>query len=157
MALLTSPFFTTFTLSIEGEWSGNTISTPSPYETLRTVNVSVRPEPARAMTVPSNVWMRDLPSSTIFNWTSTVSPTLNCGISFFKNFASTNLTILLSISYPFPFDDVRPALSSPLQCFRRAPGFNLPMVSAQQNLRHLFPYEFCRPCILRILEHSAFK
>src|SRR5262245_18750136 len=66
--------------SIFGEWSGNVRSTPTPDESLRTVNVSRTPAPWRLMTIPSKTWTRRRWPSITWKCTRTVSPALNCGM-----------------------------------------------------------------------------
>src|SRR5690348_10800546 len=65
--------------SMRGECTGNVRSTPTPYDVLRTVNVSRLPAPLRPMTVPSKTWMRSLSPSTTRTCTRTVSPGLKAG------------------------------------------------------------------------------
>src|SRR5712672_2586008 len=55
-------------------------STPTPYETLRTVKVELRCPRFLRITTPSKIWMRSLSPSLIFVCTRTVSPTRNSGI-----------------------------------------------------------------------------
>jgi len=64
-------------------------STPSPATMRRTVNISLRPWPLRAMTVPVKTWMRSLSPSTILQWTSTISPMRKKGTFFFRHLLST--------------------------------------------------------------------
>src|SRR6266705_3582577 len=54
-------------------------STPTPYETFRTVKVELRWPRLLRMTTPSKIWMRSLSPSLIFVCTRTVSPTRNAG------------------------------------------------------------------------------
>src|SRR5690606_29049537 len=68
-------------LSMIGEWSGNTRSTPTPKLILRTVNVAVAPPPWRAMTTPSKTWIRSRPPSTTRTCTFTLSPARKLGMS----------------------------------------------------------------------------
>src|SRR5690606_13999427 len=54
LARRTLPRRTTSILSTRGEWSGNVLSTPTPWETFLTVNISLRPPPLFLITTPSN-------------------------------------------------------------------------------------------------------
>src|SRR5213593_2882379 len=65
--------------SMRGECTGNVRSTPTPYDVLRTVNISRLPPPLRRITVPSKTWMRSLSPSTTRTCTRTVSPGLKAG------------------------------------------------------------------------------
>src|SRR6058998_803643 len=67
--------------SMRGECTGKMRSTPTPYDVLRTVNVSRLAPPLRPMTVPSKTWMRSLSPSTTRTCTRTVSPGLKGGTS----------------------------------------------------------------------------
>src|SRR5438552_7327297 len=67
--------------STRGEWTGKVRSTPTPYDVLRTVNISRLPPPLRRITVPSKTWMRSLSPSTTRTCTRTVSPGLKGGNS----------------------------------------------------------------------------
>ena len=69
---------------------GKMRSTPTPLAILRTVNVSVAPDPRRWMTTPWNAWRRSLLPSLIFNVTVTVSPAPNSG----QSLVSTNLAVM---------------------------------------------------------------
>ena len=62
-----------------GECSGNVLSTPTPNDCLRTVNVSREPAPWRLMTMPSKTWSRERAPSITRKWTRTLSPALNRG------------------------------------------------------------------------------
>src|SRR6266487_6544534 len=68
---------------MRGECSGNTRSTPSPYEMRRTVKVSLSPRPFRPITMPAKIWIRSLSPSTTRVCTRTLSPTENALASFF--------------------------------------------------------------------------
>src|SRR5438094_4584099 len=90
-------------------------STPTPYDTLRTVNVELSWPRFRRMTTPSKIWMRSLSPSLIFVCTRTVSPTRNAGtwprasgltffcstssIAFARIFAPLLRTCLCRVSY----------------------------------------------------------
>ena len=56
-------------------------STPTPPETLRTVNIWREPPPLREMTMPWKIWMRSLSPSLTFTCTLTVSPGAKFGMS----------------------------------------------------------------------------
>src|SRR3712207_4815651 len=64
-----------------GEWTGKVRSTPTPKETLRTVNVSRRPPPWRRRTKPWKTWIRSRLPSTTRTCTLTVSPGRKSGRS----------------------------------------------------------------------------
>src|SRR5580765_227123 len=64
-----------------GVWIGKVRSTPTPKETLRTVNVSPTPPPWRRMTTPLKTWTRERVPSTTLTCTLTVSPARNAGMS----------------------------------------------------------------------------
>src|SRR5438132_13789578 len=90
-------------------------STPTPYDTLRTVKVELRCPRLRRMTTPSKIWIRSLSPSLIFVCTRTVSPTRNAGtcprasgftflsstssIAFARIFAPLLRTCLCRVSY----------------------------------------------------------
>src|SRR5437660_169657 len=90
-------------------------STPTPYDTLRTVKVELRCPRFLRMTTPSKIWMRSLSPSLIFVCTRTVSPTRNAGtwprasgltffcstssIAFARIFAPLLRTCLCRVSY----------------------------------------------------------
>src|SRR2546422_7477199 len=67
--------------SMRGECTGKMRSTPTPYDVLRTVNVSRLAPPLRPITEPSKTWMRSLSPSTTRTCTRTVSPGLKPGTS----------------------------------------------------------------------------
>ena len=69
---------------------GKMRSTPTPLAILRTVKVSVDPEPRRWMTTPWKAWRRSLLPSLILIVTVTVSPAPNSGHSW----VSTNLAVM---------------------------------------------------------------
>src|SRR5438270_8698729 len=79
-------------------------STPTPYETLRTVKVELRCPRFLRMTTPSKIWMRSLWPSLIFVCTRTVSPTRNAGTWFrasgFTFFSSTSSIAFARIFAP---------------------------------------------------------
>src|SRR5438309_822527 len=56
-------------------------STPTPYDTLRTVKVVMACARLRRMTTPSKIWMRSLSPSLILVCTLTVSPTRKSGMA----------------------------------------------------------------------------
>src|SRR5215813_11886801 len=62
-----------------GELSGKILSTPTPYEILRTVNVDRAPFETRRMQTPSNAWRRVFSPSRIFAQTLIESPGRNSG------------------------------------------------------------------------------
>src|SRR3954469_25940647 len=62
-----------------GELSGKILSTPTPYEILRTVNVEREPFATRRMHTPSNAWRRVFSPSRIFAHTLIESPGRNSG------------------------------------------------------------------------------
>src|SRR3954465_16045734 len=62
-----------------GELSGKILSTPTPYEILRTVNVERDPFETRRMHTPSNAWRRVFSPSRIFAQTLIESPGRNSG------------------------------------------------------------------------------
>src|SRR3954469_13689287 len=64
-----------------GEWSGKVRSTPTPKETLRTVNVRPTPEPCTRITTPWKIWTREREPSTTLTCTLTVSPARKSGRS----------------------------------------------------------------------------
>src|SRR5437764_11499461 len=69
----------TSTRSMFGELSGKILSTPTPYEILRTVKVDREPLWTRRMHTPSNAWRRVFSPSRIFAQTLTLSPGRNSG------------------------------------------------------------------------------
>lgn len=156
-------------MSTDGEWSGKTLSTPSPYEIFRTVNVSRTPDPLRAMTMPSKDCILAFPSSMILTCTSTVSPILNSGTSFFRFFASISfMNFSMSPSFSFllfthysllftVFQQIRPSLGRPAQCLCLPPCLYLFMVPAHYDIRDLHAHEFSRPRILRILQKAVLE
>ena len=73
--------FTVVMLSSIGEWTGKMRSTPTPFEILRTVNVSDTPAPRRAMQTPSKAWRRSLSPSRTRTFTRSVSPERKGGTS----------------------------------------------------------------------------
>jgi len=74
---------------------GNTRSTPTPFDILRTVKVSpFALEPLRWITTPWNCWIRSLFPSFILTWTFTVSPALKAGMVS-RTFANSCSTILI--------------------------------------------------------------
>ena len=73
------PCATTSSRSTLGECTGKVRSTPTPNDCLRTVNVSRAPAPRRAITTPSNTWVRLRVPSTTWKWTRTRSPGANRG------------------------------------------------------------------------------
>src|SRR5258705_9615257 len=79
-------------------------STPTPYETLRTVKVEPRCPRFRRMTSPSKIWIRALSPSLIFVCTRTVSPTRKAGTwpraSGFTFFCSTSSIAFARIFAP---------------------------------------------------------
>src|SRR3954465_12373650 len=62
-----------------GELSGKILSTPTPYEILRTVNVDREPFETRRMHTPSKAWRRVFSPSRIFAHTLIESPVRNSG------------------------------------------------------------------------------
>src|SRR5262245_66674208 len=62
-----------------GELSGKILSTPTPYEILRTVNVDRAPFETRRMHTPSKAWRRVFSPSRIFAHTLIESPGRNSG------------------------------------------------------------------------------
>src|SRR5215212_9687006 len=78
-----------------GLWTGNVRSTPTPKLTLRTVNASRTPSPAREITTPANTWIRDRFPSTTLTWTLTVSPGRKEGTSSRRDAESSSLISLL--------------------------------------------------------------
>src|SRR5580765_2330848 len=62
-----------------GELSGKILSTPTPYEILRTVNVERAPLDTRRMHTPSNACRRVFSPSRIFAHTLIESPGRNSG------------------------------------------------------------------------------
>src|SRR3954471_21931917 len=62
-----------------GELSGKILSTPTPYEILRTVNVDREPFDTRRMHTPSKAWRRVFSPSRIFAHTLMESPGRNSG------------------------------------------------------------------------------
>ena len=70
----TSPRAATSMCSIFGECSGNVRSTPTPNESLRTVNVSRTPSPWRLSTTPSKTCVRRRVPSMTWKWTRRRSP-----------------------------------------------------------------------------------
>src|SRR3569832_2869206 len=66
-------------LSMFGELSGKILSTPTPYEILRTVNVDREPFATRRMHTPSKAWRRVFSPSRIFAQTLMESPGRNSG------------------------------------------------------------------------------
>src|SRR5829696_6647883 len=62
-----------------GELSGKILSTPTPYEILRTVNVDRAPFDTRRMHTPSKAWRRVFSPSRIFAHTLIESPGRNSG------------------------------------------------------------------------------
>src|SRR5262245_2784308 len=99
--------------SSRGEWTGKVLSTPTPYDVLRTVNVSRVPGPLRRSTVPSKTWMRSLSPSTTRTWTFTVSPGRKAGTPLRRCSASmtsigfTELTLLAVTEYAVKDDGCR--------------------------------------------------
>src|SRR6267143_5628463 len=79
-------------------------STPTPYDTLRTVKVELRCPRFLRMTTPSKIWIRSLSPSLIFVCTRTVSPTRNAGTwpraSGFTFFCSTSSIAFARIFAP---------------------------------------------------------
>src|SRR5208283_1095373 len=71
-------------LSMEGECTGNILSTPTPKDIFRTIKVSRTPLPLRAITTPSKGWSRSLSPSTTLTYILTVSPILKAGTSLLK-------------------------------------------------------------------------
>ena len=57
-----------------GEYNWNTRSTPSPYDTFRTVKLDRKPARRRAIQTPSKFWILSLLPSTIRTRTRTLSP-----------------------------------------------------------------------------------
>ena len=57
-----------------GSGAGKVRSTPTPYDTRRTVKVARAPSPRFRMMVPSKIWMRSFSPSMTFTWTRTLSP-----------------------------------------------------------------------------------
>src|SRR5919204_100850 len=116
-------------------------STPTPYDTLRTVKVEFRWPRLRRMTTPSKIWIRSLSPSLIFVCTRTVSPTRNAGTwpraSGFTFRCSTNSIAFARIFAPL---------------LRPAPARDARVVAAEQRFRHRHPPEFGRPGVLRPLE-----
>src|SRR5579862_10034964 len=62
-----------------GELSGKILSTPTPYEILRTVKVERAPLATRRMHTPSKAWRRVFSPSRIFAQTLIESPGRNSG------------------------------------------------------------------------------
>src|SRR3546814_14116660 len=65
--------------SMRGLYSGKTRSTPSPYDSLRTVKEELRPRLRRAMQTPSKAWTRPSVPSTTSTSTRTVLPGAKAG------------------------------------------------------------------------------
>src|ERR1041385_4059139 len=125
--------------------------------------------------------MRSFSPSMIRVATSTVSPTANCGISFFNELCSTASTILLTmvISCKSQTDysnsksqswisngsllrasflpQIRPPCLRPDLSLLHPPLGNRRMISAQQHLGHVHPSKLPRPSVLRILQQTIGK
>src|SRR3546814_8156748 len=83
--------------SMRGLYSGKTRSTPSPYDSLRTVKEELRPRLRRAMQTPSKAWTRSRVPSTTFTFTRTVSPGAKAGGRSEEH--TSELQSLMRISY----------------------------------------------------------
>src|SRR5690606_9870160 len=150
----TRPRRTTTMLSMRGENSGKTRSTPSPYDSLRTVNDELRPAFLRAMHTPSKAWMRSREPSTTLTLTRSVSPGANsgtslppvslaicslsnCWITLIVRILLPNAAILRSALGPFAArPQIGPPLAGDLFGPGQTPGPDTLMVPRQQHLRH---------------------
>src|SRR5215213_2884088 len=100
-----------------GLWTGNVRSTPTPKLTLRTVNASRTPSPAREITTPANTWIRDRFPSTTLTCTFTVSPGRKEGTSSRRDAESSSLiSLLMRISLPVPQVTTLVKFSRPSRC-----------------------------------------
>ena len=77
-------------------------STPTPNDCLRTVNVSLAPAPRRAITTPSNTWVRRRVPSTTWKWTRTRSPGANRGIRLSWRCSMLSMIVLMGSSRAAP-------------------------------------------------------
>src|SRR5215218_4617612 len=84
-----------------GECTGKVRSTPTPKETLRTVNVSRRPPPWRRRTKPWKTWIRSRLPSTTRTCTLTVSPGRKSGRSSRSCARSTTSVICMMDETPW--------------------------------------------------------
>src|SRR6267143_765077 len=149
-------------------------STPTPYETLRTVKVELRCPRFRRMTTPSKIWMRSLSPSLILVCTRTVSPTRNCGswartsgltfrnstssIAFERIFDSSCLDLFVyrSPKNRFPSSlfaaKVRSALARPRQRLLFPPLGDLCVIAREKDFRHFQPAKLRGAGVVRALE-----
>src|SRR5581483_5081155 len=103
--------------STRGECSGKVRSTPTPYETRRTVKVARAPSPRRRMTTPSKIWTRSFSPSMTFTCTRTVSPGANAVRSRSRLSIPASTTAIASL--PIPVSSVprwRARASRALRC-----------------------------------------
>src|SRR5215213_8856697 len=81
--------------SIFGECTGNVRSTPTPNDCFRTVKVSRTPDPWRAITTPSNTWVRRRVPSMTWKWTRTRSPASKRGTFFSWRCSMLSMIVLI--------------------------------------------------------------
>src|SRR6267143_5264919 len=148
-------------------------STPTPYETLRTVKVELRCPRFFRITTPSKIWMRSLSPSLIFVCTRTVSPTRNSGtcprtsgltfrcstssIAFARIFVSSSDYRSPKINIPsslLPCEQI----GAPLACARHRlvlpPPRDLLVVPREEDLRHPQSAELGRAGVLRSFQQA---
>src|SRR5712692_5496010 len=149
-------------------------STPTPYETFRTVKVELKCPRLRRMTTPSKIWMRSLSPSLILVCTRTVSPTRNCGswartsgltfrsstssIAFERIFDSScsDLFVYRSPKNRFPSSlfagKVRSALARPRQRLLFPPLGDLCVIAREKDFWHFQPAKLGGAGVVRALE-----
>src|SRR3569623_713949 len=143
-----------------GLWVWNTRSTPSPCDTLRTVNEELRPRLRLAMTTPSKACRRSRLPSFTFTCTSTVSPGAKGGsLSFICSASSCSIMLLMTL---FPKNEaaiVSIALAalppSATQGLRQSPAADGLVIALQQHRRHPLPVDLFRPRVVRVIEQTG--
>src|SRR5688572_22858238 len=165
---------------MSGEKVWKVRSTPSPEETLRTMNEELRPRLRLAITMPSNACRRFRSPSTTFTFTTTVSPGEKSGTSFLRRLISSCSSVLMRSIALAPlfsleflqqlalfrgqgphFQQLRPAQPRPAQRLLQAPAPDVLVVPRQQHLRHPSSALIWRPYlgarVLRAIQQPVSK